>query len=176
MFFRNIFYTLGGFRIYDHSMFKKILITYYSRTWMTTWVAVEMARILDCDLEEIVDLKDRSGAMGYLLAWRDAMKKTLTEIKKIEKNPWDYDLVIIWTPVWAFTMASAVRTYITENKDKFKNVAFFATQWWEWDQKKFKDMRELTWKEPVFEIQFLTKEVANGDFKGKLEELMKKYG
>ncbi|MDD3120070.1 MAG: flavodoxin [Candidatus Gracilibacteria bacterium] len=156
-------------------MLGKTLVVYYSRTGMTAKVAMEIARVLDCDIEEIIDLKDRSGAMGYLIAGRDALKKELAEIKKIEKNPEDYDLLVIGTPVWAFTMASAIRTYVVENKDKFKNVAFFATQGGEGAQRKFKDLKELTGKTPVFEIQLLTKEVTNGSFKGKLEELLKEY-
>lgn len=150
----------------------KTLVVYYSRTWTTKIVAEYIANKLSCDTEELIDLKDRSWPINYMLAWRDAIKKVLTDIKEIKNNPKDYDLIILATPVWAFTISSAIRTYVENNKDSFKNIAFVATQWWEWVQGKFKDLRILTWKEPIFEIDFLTRDVRNGKFKEKLDKII----
>lgn len=37
-------------------------------------LAEEIQRKLNCDIEEIVDLKDRSGAIGWMLAGRDTVR------------------------------------------------------------------------------------------------------
>jgi len=104
----------------------KILVAYYSKTGNTKKVALEIARALKADVDEIIDLKKRSGILGWLIAGRDAMKEKQTEIVTT-KDPGDYNLVIIGTPIWAWNTTPAIRTYITQFKDKFKNVSFFIT-------------------------------------------------
>jgi flavodoxin len=104
------------------------LVVFYSRTGTTRKVAQDIAGLLGCDSEEIIDLKDRSGIIkGYLSAAKEALDKKMAPIQGIRNDPASYDMVIIGTPVWAFTMACAIRTYITANKDKFKRLAFFCT-------------------------------------------------
>ena len=104
----------------------KILIVYYSRTGVTKKVAEILQQKLNCDSEEIISVKDRKGPIGYMISGREAMQGTLAEIKPIISNPADYELVIIGTPVWAFTMSSPTRTFLTEQKDKLKKVAFLS--------------------------------------------------
>lgn len=100
----------------------KILIAYFSKTGNTKKVAIDLSKKLNTEIDEIIDLKDRK----FLDKGRDSAKGFLTEIKTT-KNPSDYDLVIIGTPVWALNSTPAVRTYITNFKDEFKKVAIFTT-------------------------------------------------
>lgn len=148
-------------------MGKKALVVYYSRTGTTKKVAQQISNILGCDIEEIFDTKDRSGAFGYLMAGRDATKKSLTTISPITNNPGSYDIVVIGTPVWAFTMATPIRTYIQENKDKFKNVAFFCTQGGSGSDRTFKHMEELCGKTPLCQLELKTIEVVKNQFEDK---------
>ncbi|MDD5066289.1 MAG: hypothetical protein PHF84_04520 [bacterium] len=106
---------------------KKVLVVFYSRTGNTKRVGLDLAGKLKADSEELKDMKSRSGITGWLKGGRDALKKKNTEIAKIKKNPSQYDLVIIGTPVWASAMTPAVRTYISQNKDKFKQTAYYIT-------------------------------------------------
>lgn len=106
---------------------KKILVTYYSRSGTTKNIGGMISDILKCDLEEIHDTKKRKGFLGFIIAGRDSMFKRETVIESIKKDPAEYDLVIIGTPVWASNLTPAIRTYINSNKDKFKQVAFFNT-------------------------------------------------
>jgi flavodoxin len=50
-----------------------------------------------------------------------------SEIKEIQSDPSNYDLLLIGTPTWAGKAVPAVKTYLANNKDKIKNVAFFCT-------------------------------------------------
>jgi flavodoxin len=102
----------------------KTLIAYYSRNGHTKKVATDIAKTLGADIDEIIDLKDRSGIKGWLVAGKDAFtrKPTIIRFKKpLEK----YDCLIIGTPVWAGRPTPAVRKYL-ENKMPRK-VAFFCT-------------------------------------------------
>ena len=82
---------------------------------------------LGSDIEEIVDLKNREGKIGWMSATQDASRGKETDIAPITKNPKDYELLIIGTPVWAFTLTPAIRTYLKNNDLSGKKVALFFT-------------------------------------------------
>jgi flavodoxin len=109
------------------SLAKKVLVVYYSRTGNTKKVAEDVARMLNADIEQLIDKKDRSGAGGYMVAGKDAATEKLTEIEPAKNDPAKYDMVVIGTPVWAWNMTPAVRTYIANNKAAIKKVAFFTS-------------------------------------------------
>lgn len=153
---------------------KKILVVYYSRTETTKKVAVKLGEKLGADLEEIRDIVDRKGVKGYLISGRDATLRKLTTLEKSEKNPADYDLVIIGTPIWSWNMSVPVRTYITENKDKFKEVAFFCTMGGSGDERAFGEMSEIIGKKPLATLTFKTVEVVKGLTEEKINEFVGK--
>jgi len=72
----------------------KTLIVYYSRTGNTRKIAETLSRMLDSEIDEIIDQKNRSGPIGWLMSGRDAGKKSLTKIQEPLKDPAHYDLVI----------------------------------------------------------------------------------
>jgi flavodoxin len=138
----------------------KTLILFYSRTGMTKKVAEKLAVIFNADTEEVCDTVNRSGAGGYLLSGRDATFKKLTILKPLTHDISKYELVIIGTPIWAWTMSTPVRTLLTEQKDKINKVAFFCTQGGSGAEKAFIQMAQLLNKQPVASFSLLTKEVA----------------
>jgi flavodoxin len=105
----------------------KSLVVYYTRTGKTKVVAETVAAELGADLEEIVDLKKREGKLGWIMAGKDASQKNQTEIAPLKRAPCDYDLIVLGTPIWAWSPAPAIRTYITRNPLESKKVAVFYT-------------------------------------------------
>lgn len=93
----------------------KSIVIYYTRTGNARFVAETIAKTIGADIEEVVDLTDRSGSKGYLLAGRDATKGSETKIVETKKSPKDYDLIIVGQPVWAFAPTPAIRTYLKQN-------------------------------------------------------------
>lgn len=122
----------------------KTLIAFYSRTGNTKKVGNEIAKVLKADVDEIIDKTDRSGIRGWLGGGRDALFKRPTEITT-KKNPQNYELVVIGTPIWVGTMVPSIRTYLS--KFKFNKIAFFCTFGGS-EGKCFKDMESLT-KKPL---------------------------
>ncbi len=102
----------------------KILITYYSRTGMNESICKTLQSKLECEIESIIDTKNRKGLWGFITGGFDAAFRVKPKIKPIEKDPANFDLIIIATPIWAGVMAPAIRTYVFDNKIKFKKVAF----------------------------------------------------
>ena len=149
---------------------QKILVVYYSRTGNTQKVALELVRKLGADKEDLADLKDRKmGIMAWLISGKDAIRKKMTKIR-YKEDPSKYDLVVIGTPVWAWTIPPAVRTYLSENK--FKKVAFFCTNGGQYG-KTFTEMEKLSQK-PIATLDLLDKKVRESNFKEELNEFCEK--
>lgn len=145
----------------------KALVIFYSRTGTTKKLALAIADELKADYEEIIDLKDRSGIMGWLASGKDAMKKKITSIKEIKRDIESYGLVIFGSPVWAGSIAPAIRTFLINNQDKLKKVAFFCTMGGNNPSKTFLQMQELS-SIPISTLALSTKEVRNDLYKDKL--------
>ncbi|MCK4376551.1 MAG: flavodoxin, partial [Candidatus Brocadiae bacterium] len=77
---------------------KRCLVVYYSRSGTTRKAAEAIAGLLGCDIEEILDRKDRSGVTGYLVSLKDSALRKPAEIEPVRRDPADYDLVVIGTP------------------------------------------------------------------------------
>jgi len=103
----------------------KTLVVYYTRTGNAKFIAETVAAELEADIEEVIDLKNRQGKLGWISAGRDAMKANETEIAQTKRPPTDYDLIIIGQPVWAGSPTPAIRTYMNKNDLSGKKVALF---------------------------------------------------
>jgi flavodoxin len=142
---------------------RKTLVVYYSRTGTTRKVAQAIADMLECDAEEVVDTKDRAGVLGFIGGGKDASLGRLTAIGPVTKDPGGYELVLIGTPVWAWTMAPAVRTYISQHRDSLPAVAFFATAGGTGMERTFRRMEELCGRKPRAVLGLVAGEVLKGD-------------
>lgn len=151
----------------------KTLIVYYSRTGLTKKIGQKLSAILSATEEEITDQINRSGVVGYLKCGKEAVQKILPAIDPVKNDPADYDLVIVGTPVWAATMASPVRTYLTSQKDKFKRVAFFATQGGEGANRTLDHMAEICGLKPAASLIVYSREVAKDTCDEKLQQFIK---
>jgi flavodoxin len=99
------------------------LVVYYSRTGNTRRVAHRLYGLLPCDIEEVVDLRDRRGLVGLASAAVAGAGKLYTEIRDIDVDPADYDVVILATPTWLGSIAPAIRTFVERYRQRFSNVA-----------------------------------------------------
>lgn len=67
------------------------------------------------------------GFMKFLWGGKQVFSKKQPELLLFDKNPEDYDLFIIGTPVWAWTYAPALRTFFANtNLSNKKSLCFVA--------------------------------------------------
>jgi len=149
-----------------------VLTVFYSRTGTTRKVAESISKAFSCEIEEILDTKNRRGALGYIASGRDASQKRLTVIHPAKKDPRLYDMVLIGTPVWAGTISTPVRTYISQNNEYFRKVAFFCTCSGAGADKTFDAMKDLCKKDPVASIAIRTKETKSEEYLQRIEEFL----
>lgn len=106
----------------------KTLIVFYSRSGRTRKAAQALSVLLGADLEELREPGvDRSGVGGYLRSGRDALAKTGPELAPLAHDPAAYDLVILGSPVWAFTLCPAVRAFLAASGKAVRKAAFLST-------------------------------------------------
>ncbi len=144
------------------------LVVFYSRTGITKRVGEALAQMLGCDYEQLVDTKKRGGPVGFAGGARDAQAKNLTTLGDVTHDPAHYDVVILGTPIWSFSLSPAVRTYIATYASKFEQVAFFSTQGLPADQALFSEMEALCEKRPVATLALHQREVKKGAYQEKL--------
>jgi len=148
----------------------KILVVYYSRTGNSRKVAQAISNAFKCDIEEIVDSKNRKGIIGWLMAGRDSTLGLFTKNRDITKPLDDYDMVIVGGPIWAFTISVPVSTFLNDHGDKIKNAAFFCTEGSVGHENAFKKMASILGKDPAATLVVSEKELKNESYKGKISD------
>ncbi len=139
----------------------KTLIVYYSRTNVTKDIANRLQKELDCDIEEITDGGKYDGRLGYMKGGMNASMGRTSDIDPISKNPSDYDLVIVGTPVWASNMATPVYTYLIKYNNQIKKMASFCTCISGGYEKALKKIAEVSGKTQISTMFLNAKDVKN---------------
>ena len=110
-------------------MEQKVLIVYYSLEGNTEFVAKEIKRCTGADLVRLVPEKEipTSGFGKYFFGGKAALTHTFTHLQPVEKDPKDYDTIVLAGPVWAGTYPPAIGTFLNEHRFTGKNVYLAAT-------------------------------------------------
>jgi len=103
------------------------LVIYYSFEGSTKFIAETIAQGISADILELKPEKELKshGFSKYIWGGRQVVMKTKPKLLSYDKNPNDYNLIFIGTPVWAFTFAPPLRTFFSQVKLQNKNIAIF---------------------------------------------------
>jgi len=151
----------------------RTLVVYYSRSGNTRKIAEDISNALGCNIEELIDTQDRSGALGYMRSVIHAIRKTPAVLDDIKNDPSAYDLVVIGTPVWNMKLSTPVRTYLVGNQVKFNNVALFCTA----SGPKFdgcvQEIKDILGIAPLASLGVRGKEIKDESYQSKINEFIK---
>ena len=86
----------------------KTLVVYYSKTGTTRKVAQAVIAENDCDSDEL-SYDEKTKSFDY------------------ERDPSEYDCVILLAPVWAFSLAEPMKKYIAKHKSNIKRYGLIVT-------------------------------------------------
>ena len=105
----------------------KKLVIYYSFEGSTKFIAQTIAQTLKADLLELKPVKEihSKGFMKYFWGGRQVVMKIKPPLETLDKNPNDYDVIIIGTPVWAWSFAPPLLTFFSQIKLTNKKIALF---------------------------------------------------
>lgn len=146
----------------------RILVVYYSRTGTTKTVAEALAAALGADIEEIVDPWERTGFLGYLRSGLEGIEGKPADIEAPRKDPDAYDLVVVGTPVWSWSLSAPVRGYLERVGKISKDVAFFLTLGGAGARRVFRQMEEVCGKAPLGVLALTDWEVGTGKHTEKI--------
>lgn len=109
--------------------YTKKLVAYYSNTGNTKFLAEHIANAIDADLLELTPKKKMNVSGTGYFGWgiRQLVSKSGRELEDFSINVDDYDLVIVGTPVWTYTLTPPIRTFFAENNFSGKDVAVFCS-------------------------------------------------
>ena len=141
----------------------KSLVVYYSRTNITKILAENIAKELNCDIEEIISKVNYSGKIGYARGIKDAASAKIVDLEPLKYNPEDYDVVYVGVPVWVSKAANPSISYLKQNEGKFKSIKFFATAGSSGFESTFEQMEKYSIK-PLKTLAVTTKDVKHENY------------
>ena len=107
----------------------KVLVVYYSLTGHTKDIAEQIAAKTTADIFEIKTLETYSSPSVYLKSKKELADKAYPEIQKENlPNVSAYDTIFIGGPVWWYTMAPAIYSYLRITNFNNTRVVPFSTQ------------------------------------------------
>lgn len=122
----------------------KKLVVYYSYTGNTRKIAESIKNKLGCDILEIKPKVPYSTDYQTVVDEEqnnESAKKT-PEIEPINVDLKNYDEIIVGSPVWWYTIAPIIRTFLKENDLSGKTIKPFATNAG-WLGRTFKEIESL---------------------------------
>lgn len=126
----------------------RILVVYFSRTGHTRRLAVRLARQLGATTAAITEAHSRRGLLGYQRSLYEATFHCEPEIDPLTRQPRDYDLVVIGTPVWGWQLASPVRSFARRYARSIRRTAFFCTMGGSGDRRAFAELGRVLGRRP----------------------------
>ena len=123
---------------------KKGLIAYYSHSGNTKDIAMKIQKLTGADIFEIKPLS------AYPAQYDDVVNQAKIEKERDIKpelldngNISKYDTIILGTPVWWYTFASPIRTFLTSHDFTGKTIMPFCTHGGGGESSTFTEIMEL---------------------------------
>lgn len=106
---------------------RKVLVVYYSLTGNTKMIAEAIAESIDSDILELKPIKELNAESGMKYFWGgfQATMKKKPKLEEFDINPLDYELIILGTPVWAWTISPPIRSFLSKFRLSGKMVALW---------------------------------------------------
>ncbi len=116
-------------KIVSNKKLGKVLIVYYSMEGNTHNIASRIQKMTNADVFEIETVEPYPSAPAYYWVARQQIKNNeLPVLKNTVPDVSSYDLIIIGSPVWWYTVSSPLLAFLAECDFKGKTVAVFAIQ------------------------------------------------
>ena len=106
----------------------KVLVVYYSLTGHTKDIAEQIAAKTGADIFEIKTVETYSSPSVYMKSKKELTSKNYPELQGNLPNVADYDTIFVGGPVWWYTMAPALYSYLKVTDFGGARVVPFSTQ------------------------------------------------
>lgn len=136
----------------------KKLVIYYCCDGNTAFIARIIADAAAADVLglRLRDDREQDSFLKYLKGTKQVLTNETPELLPYDKNPEDYDMLFVGTPVWALGYAPALNSFFAKVSFKGKKIALFCCSTGGIKGKVIEKMKErLAGNEFVGEIDFI---------------------
>ncbi len=139
----TLYYNMQNGKEIDMSD-KRVLIAYYSYSGNTKAAAEKIQNLTNGDLFEIKPKKEYPKNYNEVVSLAQEEKQKDVRPELVDNgNVKDYDIIFVGTPVWWYTMASPVKTFLSENDFSGKIIVPFCTHGGGGASATYSDMQKL---------------------------------
>ena len=149
----------------------QVLVVYFSQGEAARRVAEDLVLLLDADIERIIEKKTRKGFFGFMGAGMDSSFRRATPIENPVLSPSDYDIVFVCTPVWAWSLAPPVRTWLRRLNGGVPEVVYVTVSGDTEPEKIVRMMEKASGKTPLGYESFTEKDFSAANRPRYLEKL-----
>lgn len=103
---------------------KNNLVVYFSRMGYAKKIAYECAERNGADVYELKTTEKIDGTLGFWWCGRFGMHRWNMPLEKIDVDLTRYDKVTVCTPIWVFSIAAPMRTFLSQANGKIKRVDY----------------------------------------------------
>ena len=156
---------------------KKILITYFSHSGNTREIAKQIQGTNGGDIFEIQTVNPYPTQYNAIVeqAKQEKASDFRPQLKENVNNIESYDIIFVGSPVWWYTVAQPVKTFLAENNLEGKTIVPFCTHEGSGQAGSFSDIKKLAPKSIVVDgLEILGSRVKNSQ--KKVSEWLNKIG
>jgi flavodoxin len=143
----------------------KKLVVFYSFEGNTKLIAKHIAQEIAADLLELKPQNESTpkGVLKYLWGGKQVIMKEKPQLVPFDKDPCNYDIIFIGTPVWAWSYAPTLNTFFITTSLSNKKIALFCCHAGHKGQVFSKMRKVLTGNQILSEIDFVNPLKYNKD-------------
>ncbi len=150
-------------------MRSKVLVVYYSHTGTARHVAQMLSRMQEWPRGEVVDTDPRHGPYGRWRCIVDSMLRRSPPIRYKGPDLAGHDAVVLVAPIWAWRMASPMRSFVVANREALRDVALVSVMDKSGAENAEAELTHLLGRKPAMTAAFLSHEVRDGTCAARLQ-------
>jgi len=153
-----------------------VLVVYFSRSGVTEKLATQLAAKLGADLELVKPAVSYAGRTGYMKAGWHSLRRRAPAVD-CKRDPTDYSVVIIGSPVWAGRLSAPMRSYLMRFRGRIGHMAaFWVSASGQGYSRVRSEIEQLTGQAALTTASFSEREVLSDTAGVKLELLAQVIG
>lgn len=145
----------------------KILVVTYSMTGTGTRVAELLCRSRNWSSAQVQDRRPRRAWVTLRCVVESALRLR-PAIVYAGPDPMDFDLVVLVAPIWAYRLASPMRSFAAQFRARLPRVAVITVMGGKGGQNAAAEIGAILDRAPVMSATFTTREVDDGSYAPRL--------
>lgn len=145
------------------------LVVFYSYTGTSRRLVQLLCSQLGWPSGEIVEEQARSGASGTLRCLADSLLRRQPRIIYKGPDPEDFTTVVLVSPIWAYRLASPMRSFVADRRDDLHQVGVVSVMGGSGAPNAVAEIAHIVGRAPLLATAFTTREVDDGSCASRLE-------